>query len=350
MTDIRSFSGTPAEFATFLNKAWRSTFGGGATHQLWDEQLLEWSFYSGSDSSQFRLAAYDGQALVGVFCAQAGEFSVFGSQVRGLVVCCLAVEPSYARKGVGRALVAEMHSRANVHGFRFFLGHTVAGAGTAKPSFLKPFKAFTVAKKRMYVWAQILDGAAVARCENSAWTRGFARTVGALTPVRTPNSSEEQIRAFRLADLDRCYELLTDSLTTADLTNLWTPESLLHQLSGNGFPVTMVLEQNGAVDGFINFHIITVAGRAEMRVAIIDHVIAKGGANAVHRQLLRHASARMLDQNLSVATASRLAGVASSTLLRSGFVPVIPPLETMFIVWDDDLSFDGIQEVRTVII
>jgi hypothetical protein len=107
----------------------------------------------------------------------------------------------------------------------------------------------------------------------------------------------------------------------ADLGFAWSAQRLAHQLDYRGVPRTLVVEQDGRVKGFLEYHRRTFLGRAPLAAAVIDLLIGPELSNGQRGRLLQAALAGMAAEGVQLATMLRPAPGPRWPLLRRGFIP-----------------------------
>lgn len=327
MIEIRTFEEGPEELSAFCTGIWRKRYSGGKmTVPRWTPEFLEWELFTGDTRDrEFLVAAYDGSRLVGALPAKPTRFHLHGEAFDATLGSYFSVDPEYQSHGVALKLNLEQCRRHRKHGARFCIGYVYLGAAEAqgKEFWLRLPRNLTIVSK-MGLWARILDHKAIADFELSARDRWAARLLGTVQRKLRPPADASGVRPYRPADLPDCLRLAGGMSERADFGCVWTEGALARQLAFKDSPRTLVVEQNGRVEGFINYCHLELEGRTVVRAGVIDLLSIDDLQRPLVRRLFRVALSRMIDEGCHVALLPRIASYSTLPLLAAGFVPMLP--------------------------
>lgn len=316
--EVRTYQGDAAEFASFVGRAWTTSYEGRFTHLVWDAPYFEWQLFSDRpEGREFVVAAYEGVRLAGVLASPLFPIELFGEPIEATITAWFSVDPEYRGRRVGRLLVDESRRRHRERGVPFSLGFVAAGM--AGHGFWKAVPDCRTVS-RVGFWYRVLDAASLARAVATRRDRWLTRLLGPLSARALPASDEPGVRPYRAGDLEACRALVDRREPGSDLRFRWPAERLARQLDHAGTPRTLVLESAGRVAGVVNWYESEVRGRGAMRMAFLDLLAFAGGVDA--RGLLRGALRRMREGGAALAMLPRLPGQPRRALLRTGFVPL----------------------------
>ncbi len=328
MIEVRPFGETAREAAALMREVWRGDYAGTISVPLWDEAFLTWQLFGDHpEQPNYRLAAYDGGRLVGVFFARPHRFSLHGREVEGSLASMLTVHPDYRRKMVGPRLVGSMCRQHEADGRAFLIGLTYRDRKALGLQFWEGMRRATpdrvVLLGRVNQWARVLDAGRVARWAPHWHERLAARLVSAVQgrPCRPPGTGQ---RPLEQADLAQCQAILEPARRRQDLTVLWSPTELQRQFQFEGVARTLVAETRGRITGLLNYFRLELLGRGELPVGMSGLLFLEGAGG---ERLLRAGLARMASDGLALALVPGFAAHPRLLFLRAGFVP-LPPEHT----------------------
>ena len=325
MIEIRTFAGDAAEMAAFTTAMWRKSYGGKMPMPIWTPQFLEWELMAGGpDARDYLVAAYDGAKLIGFLPAKQQLYRVAGRDVPGTMGSYLSVDPEYRRQGIALKMHQEQQRRHRERGAAINMGYVYLGAAVAqgKKFWLKQPEGATIVAK-LGLWTRLLDHKAVARFEMSRTGDICARILGLWQPNPSPRGNKEGIRPYQAADLPDCLRLAQQLTEASDFGYVWNEATLARQLQHNDLPKTLVLEQNGRVEGVLSYCHLDLLGRQPLRVGSIDLMaFAPTVTWRRQRDLVRAALRQMMSEGLQLAVMLRIASSPPSILFSSGFVPM----------------------------
>lgn len=335
---IEQFAGPNDELQKFIEATWSEAYSGKMSFPVWSKEYFDWQLAPGEQGVDRRLAVYDGDRVVAVLLGTPAEFRSEGVAFHGAHWSWLSVAASHRGCGLATLLDearVELEQRVNselIVSYRFVGSkHSLA----ERPSNRFPLKRF---HGRFGFWARPLDGK---RLQN--WN--LDRTEGFLSRIVTPflpsvrTSRAECIRPYGQADLSDCLKVAGKQFANCSLKIDWNDRSLNHQLAGSPIVQTVVAECDGAVGGFVNFHILPFQGATREPVAIIDMICVGQLPAKLQRALMTHSLGLMREQGAILALKIRTGDVPGLLMLRTGFTPRLP---------DSSLVLQWTQSVRQI--
>jgi GNAT superfamily N-acetyltransferase len=328
MIEIRTFDGTADEVAAFTQRIWMDQFRDRVMVTLWDATYFDWQLLQQEPAArQLLVAAYDADRLVGCLFAQPFRFRMLESEFNAASSSWLTVDPNYRGQGVATSLATELLRRMRLTDCRFLLGFGIPGGGGRGIRFWSGFRENTIIGGTVGMWVRPIEFGAAARAVTSSLQRLGLWFLRITSILQAPPAVQEGIRDYRASDVGECLQLMTASARRSDLAYVWSEPKLDHHFRYRDVPQTFVSETNGAVDGVINYHPVTLFGRTALRAGMIDHVV---GENGVNRNLLRAALHRMKSQGLEMAVTSRFSGASTTDLHHAGFFPACSGLRLIY--------------------
>ncbi|MCE9554507.1 MAG: GNAT family N-acetyltransferase [Planctomycetes bacterium] len=324
MVEIRTFEGDAAEMASFTTAMWRKSYGGKMPMPLWTPEFLQWELMAGGEHARdYLVAAYDGAKLIGFLPAKPQAYRVAGRDVSGTMGSYLSVDPEYRRQGIALQMHQEQQRRHRERGATINMGYVYLGAAVAqgKKFWLKQPEGATIVAK-IGLWTRLLDHKAVARFEISRVGDVCSRILGSWQPNPSPSGNTTGIRPYQASDLADCLRLVKPLSEENDFAYQWNETNLARQLQHNNVPKTLVLEQNGRVEGVISYCHLEMIGRQPLQVATIDLMAFGELSWRRQRDLVRAALRQMMADGIQLAVMLRIASSPSSVLFSSGFVPM----------------------------
>lgn len=344
MIEVRTCESEAPEVAAFTTRVWRETFRGRRLAINWDTAYFDWQLFNGVCGRDYMLAAYDGARLVGTLFAEPFRLRVREVERDATMSSWLTVEPEYRRHDVASQLVAEMRRRHRERNAAFQIGFGVLG--TMGPQFWRTMPDAFVMRKLGF-WCLMFD---VRSLRESLYLPSLGRSAMRLLRVverARPRAPEgEGVRDYTPTDLARCLELANGLGEGMDLAYRWEAGRLGLQLQHKGQPRTLVCEEGGRVEGFINYYVIECVGRSVVRAAMIDIFACGAGLGARGRtRLLEAAAARMAGEGCAMALLLRIPCYPAATLMKSGFIP-LPREFSVICGWPEPgLPLEGVKSL-----
>ena len=332
MVSIEPYTGSAEELADFVGMVWSRSYAGKMVFPRWTADYFRWQFRQASTGvGDNLLAAYEGSTLVGVSSGTDYSFRTPSGVVPGSHWSWLSVHPDHQRKGIAPALDQERIRRQQANGSELMVSYRYLGSHSLaeRPNANSPSKVFL---KTLGLWARVLSPDRFARWHYSRLEGVLARMAVPLLRVRSPLANDPLIREFVPEELNACLQLVQASQQAAALAIHWTPETLLHHLTGSPVSQTLVLEESGRVTGLVNFHVLPFEARTVENVGVFDVIAFRDATGIGQSRLIHVALSRMVAQDAILALKLRCGDTPIWPLLRNVFVPH-PPDHSLVLQW-----------------
>ena len=322
MLRYTTYQGTIEDLVEFVNRVWEDAYIDKTTFPCWTVEFFKWQFGDGSDARlSHLLAAYDGTRLVGVLLGRPCLLRLPSGVIRGSQWSWLSIDSRYQGRGIARALDHERIKLLAATDSRLIISYRFVGSTHSKaerPSGRVSDRKFN---RKIGFWARILDPVRFAAWNWNRFEGLLARMASPLSKVPDTTRAGTRIRFCTEFDIDTCVAVANDSFSGTSLAIEWDRVSMRHQLLGNPVSQTLVLEENGNLTGFINFHILPFRARTLESIGIIDMIA--GGASTTKGcvQLINRALYTMKLQGAIVALKLRCGDIKSWPMWRTFFVP-----------------------------
>ena len=323
MLEVRTYEGNADELSRFVGSVWRATYAGKMPLPIWDAAYFDWQLlWRPASNRPACIAAYDGDRLVGTLLGEEFRFRWFDREHLGTQGSWLSVDPEYRRAGVAGLMLKELKRRHIERGADFQIGYGYEGSRLSLgPKFWGKYPKDTIVPKKLGFWARVLNYKAVADWELNRLEGIGARTLGWWQRGAARWSPDPQVRPYTPPDLPACLELTHGLLDKVQAGINWERDRLAHQLDYKGYPVTLVHQTDGHVDGFVNYHVLDYLGRTTIRVAMIDLLAVNELPAPAARGLMKTALRKMHDDNVALCLMLRTPCFPAGVLLRTGFIP-----------------------------
>lgn len=326
MIELRTYDGDGSEIVELMGRAWRHRYDGRMWFPLWDVPFFRWQLLAERPGGRDLLVgAYEGGRLVGCCFAERFDYRLGDQVMPASIGSWLTVDPETKFKGLGTQIIEDLRRRHLEQDLRFMLGYCLgdssASANRFWHSYAQKRKGNLIFLRRMGYWVHLIDPRLVAANSLSSYERLQARAAGLLGRRSAATDGSSGVRPYRPADLAACFDATQNMLEHADLAMLWTRKRLSLQLDYEGFPQTLVLEDEGRVKGFVNYHQWWLVGKAAIRTAIIDLFVCDALSHRQRKDLLGAAVRRMEEDGYHTALALRTGMMSSRTMLSCGFLP-----------------------------
>lgn len=324
--EIAPFEGSAEELSQFIVENWMRSYEGKMAVPSWTPQYFDWQMTGTQhpDRNSLISARLDGN-LVGTLLYMEFPIWVLGQEYRGFLGSWLTVAPECRRMGVASLMSAAMKARKRDQDYLTRMGYAFHGARASMgPRFWKRSvsQAQTLKLREMKLWARVLDPRQVANWSNKSWERLLLKSLPtAVCRVSTP-SSQTEVRPFRPEDMPTCQELINSQARRADLAMLWTEERLRSHLAYEDLAHTLVVERQGRVVGFLNYHLLGLNLHGQIQSAIVDMLACQELTGREIRDLVNTALAKMRDeQGVALVLMREFAHQPRSALLSCRFLP-----------------------------
>ncbi|HQZ67363.1 MAG TPA: GNAT family N-acetyltransferase [Planctomycetaceae bacterium] len=327
MLQLATYHGTVEELAAFINGIWADCYAGKMTYPCWTPEYFTWQLRLDTEASHDNLvAAYDGDRLVGVLLGTRHMLRSPAGVHPGSQWSWLSVDAEYEGRGIAKMLHQERMRREQAAGSRLIVSYRFVGSSHSKAERPEAGVRDRKFNRNMGFWIRVLDPARFSNWHLSKVEGFLARLSSPLAKIPTAQPTGISVRAFADSDLDACLELVRGTYPASALSIEWNGESLRHQLFGHPISQTLVLEENHAVTGFVNFHVLPFQARTRECVALMDMIVRGNSSSKGYLCLMNAALGRMKEQGAVLALKLRCADTSASLMFRNHFVPPLPEL------------------------
>ena len=323
MVEIRTFDGDFRQLAAFCNSAWSRRYQGRMPFPVWSPDFLEWELDDCPRTRELIVAAYDGGKLVGVMPARPMKFHLRGQIIDGSWGSYLSVDPSYENQPVSVKMHLEQRHRHKRLELKVNVGYVITGyaAGRGHQFWLKQQR-MVKPVRRLGTWVRTLDPMAVARFSIKRLDVLGMHLSRVLLRAPRPPKRPEAIRSFVPADAEACAALLDAASRRADFGYVWDEPMARRQLGFEQATRTLVAEQNGRVEGLINYCALPLMGRAPIVAGLIDFLETENLPIATAVDLVRAALTDMRSRGIHLAMALRASSIPFWPMARTAFTMV----------------------------
>ncbi len=315
-TEIREYDGDFEDVAELAGRAFSAFYGGITLFVLWDAAFLRWQLRG--DTPALLPAAYDGSRLVGTLFSIPHSLRI-GSTILPIGICSwLAVAPEYQRSGLAVRLTEALRQSQDERGLVCSLVMSM-GDPPLRKRYIKTHPQNFCHLFKFGLWVKVLAPGTWAQASVEAWMRLMSRAFGSVFRL-IPQPYHPNVRPYRAEDLEACALLLEKATAKHDWALLWPMQRLGTQLES---PVsrTLVLDRDGRLQGFVNYHFIVVQGRKPVRAAMID-LWADDNLSAMQRiRFLGHVCQELRARNVELVFAPRCAMMPVAAFAANLFFP-----------------------------
>ncbi len=324
--EIAPFEGSAEELSQFIVENWKRSYEGKMAVPTWTPQYFDWQMTGSqhADRNSLISARLDGN-LVGTLLYMEFPLWVLGQEYQGCLGSWLTVAPECRRMGVASLMSAAMKARQRDKDYFARLGYAFHGArASLGPRFWKRSvsQAQTLKLKEMKLWARVLDPRRVANWSNKSWERLLLKSLPVSVCRVAAASAQTEIRAYTPEDMQACRELINNQARRSDLAMLWTEDRLRSHLAYEDLAHTLVVERQGRVVGFLNYHLLGLNLYGQIQSAIVDMLACQELTGREIRDLVNAALAKMRDeQGVALVLMREFAHQPHSALLSCRFLP-----------------------------
>ncbi len=323
---IRTYEGDSQSLSQFVVNTWLSSYREQMSVPDWTAEYFDWQM-TGPDYTdrELLLTAWKGDCLVGSMLAMPFDLWINGREYQGAHGSWLAVAPQVRRDGVGLMLSNEMNRRQLERNYYGRLGYSYQGARQSLgPRFWRSGRTNTNFVRRMYLWARVLNAKAVSRWTNKLSEKFALSLLPQFVYGIGKADRNVSVRDYEPDDLPACLDLINKQAKKTDLAVLWSEGRLKKQLSYPDLAETLIVEQQGNVIGFLNFHLLGLFLHGRITSAVIDLFACENLNNKQAYALLAESLRKMKSLNVDLVLMREFAAQPKIALLKSRFIPQIP--------------------------
>ncbi|MCA9050072.1 MAG: GNAT family N-acetyltransferase [Planctomycetaceae bacterium] len=339
MIEVRTFDGTAEELSDFVVGQWTASYRGRMAVPRWSADYFRWQVSPEEPgTSDCIIGAYDGTRLVGLSMLVPFRFQLQDEQLSGSQASWLSVDPEFRGRGIAGKLVAASRERHIHAGRAFQFGYAYFGSRfSLGPKFwLRRQMSTTRVLRRVGFWARVLDPSAAANWNLDRFQRTATRILSPVMPSpRMRHPAGIIIRSAEEKDVSACLRLAEEATRHCPFRILWDAGTLRRQLGFNGFSSGLVAEAEGAVRGFVTFHLLPLIGRTEEPFGIVDQICVDQLSTVGQTELLNAALITMQEAGAVTALKLRSGDYPRGLLLRHGWL-FRPSDSHAIITWTQD--------------
>jgi|GEM_PF-4296594 len=350
--EFRKYEGDGKDLEEVHQKSWAAAYEGKQWIFDWDKEYFQWRLLDERIyDPELLVCAYEGTQLIGYMLGKNSLFSAEGQVYKGSLTSFLSVDPATKVRGLGARLVQKQRQIHQERNLDFSMGLSTDYPGSMP-------KKFWDGVKRRYpeeldfltpcqFWCAVIDSQKVSRAGVSVFERA-APYLSKLIPSVPSISGRDELRTYRAEDLEACLALVNQPIENSALQMKWTPDSLSAQID-HAYVETLVLEQEGVIEGFISGHIIDMIKKDRMTVGMIElckfsQRLKKG--KALYEGMKR----RMVERGVDIVQMMTTGHVESSTLMTSGFLPANPEMRVLMLLKNADIKLSEGENLDGVFI
>lgn len=309
------------------------------TFPCWNRSFFEWQFRITEQSDRQNLiAAYEGSQLAGVLLGTSYPFRSTNERLPGSQWSWLSIPDQFHGRGIAKLLDQERIVRQRSDGSKLIVSFRYIGSRHSRAERPHQDSRDNKFNRKIGFWARVIDPARFARWHWQPLDAWLSRLAAPFMHIPATANFDPQVRSFLETDLNQCVELCTAAYSPLSLSIAWDHDSLRHQLYGSQITQTVVLQENGQVTGFANFHLLPFHARTVETVAIIDLIVLNRASPAGRIRLLNGALSRMQQQGAVLALKLRSGDTPAWPLWRTHFIP--KPADSLLVLQGVEQTID----------
>lgn len=321
--EIRTYDGDAEQLSRFVVGTWLKSYQGKMSVPDWSPRYFDWQLTGDHiQDRELLVTAWKGDRLIGTILAMPFPLWINSQQVKGAQGSWLSVDAEFRRDGVASLMVKELNRRQLDRNYYGRLGYAFQGSKKSEgPKFWRSGRTNTNFIRPMYLWARVLNGKAVRRWTDNAIEK-FALSLLPSFVYQVPSPKDASyIREYEVSDLPACLELINSQAKKTDLANLWTESRLRHQLNYPELAETLVVEREGEVIGFLNFHLLDLILQGRITSAVIDLFACENLSASQSYHLLLAALQKMESLGVDLVLMREFASQPKISLYKARFLP-----------------------------
>lgn len=323
MLSVGPFQGDSAELSRFIQEVWQGYYLGKMAFPDWSAEYLEWQLRTQSPETRpYHLAAYDGSRLAGVLLGLSLAYRAEQTAIAGSLWSWLSIHPDYRGQRLAVQLdqerVRQMQEQEIdlITSFRFVGSrHSQAERPQAHSAAGKQFL------RKVGFWVRILDPVRFQKWDLNRFEGWMGLLCYPFAGIPETATERQRIRPVHPQDLPRCLELMQANTAGMTLAVDWQAATLQQQLFGSPLSQTLVYENEGTIQGLVNFHLLPFWGRTPEPVGIIDLAAVQTMPHTAQVALLNAALSHMQNMGAIMCLKFNTGDVPASTMLHIRCMP-----------------------------
>lgn len=336
---VKTFDSDIDALYTMMDEAWAADYAKEPRLDF-SAAFLRWHFDAPGTDRELIVAAYDGDAVVGLGTSFPRMMVLNGEPLRATLSTFFTVDVDYRRQRLGWRLVEERLRRMREKGVQCTFVYLPEGHAS-QPLYERLGRETDARVLRLHRTAfriRLLDEASVSPRTRAAWGDAMVRL------PEVPQSPT--IRPLCAADLSRCRELLNRLQQQVPLARVWESDAeLAWQIAEPPFAQTLVAEIDGQVEGLLNWYVINRIGKTTVPVAMVDQFYFDGLDESQRRALVAAGLRAMAKQDCVVANLDTPVFSDESAFTALGFVAFEAYLSLYAVILDAKVELTGLDRV-----
>jgi len=272
---LEPFRGDYEALEKMAHSSWRDEYGVSSFPNFYRPAFLRYLFGRIKHKDHL-IAAYRGDEIVSFMGNIPHAFRFQDRVYRGTWSCLLVTRKALLRRGHALAIIREAIRLNREYRYDFALATFETGhRSTLMLQKLRGEGNRLEWMKRLRVIARITDLRRVEASEGlKAWEKAAVKLIGG--DRRPGGGGEGAVREYRPDDLDQCLSLFNAYGDKVELARLWERDELAWELACPDVAQTLVYEEDGRVEGVLNFVFHDHLGKTKERWAWLNHVAYPG--------------------------------------------------------------------------
>lgn len=270
---IEPFRGDYESLERMAFLSWREEYGEASFPNFYRPAFLRYIFERVKPGERDHvLAAYRGDEIIGFMGNVPQKFHFRDRIYPATYSCLLVVRRDALRQGLASNLIGEALRVNDRYRYPFSLFTLETGHRSTKmiAKFVREGRRVEWIKK-FRVIARVLDLNRVSVSEGlKSWERAAIKAMGSHRPPKPEGTVG--LREYRPEDLDGCLALLDRYRQSVTLSLVWDRDELARELIYPGVVQTLVCENGGKIEGFVNFIHHEHLGKTREKWAWIHHL------------------------------------------------------------------------------
>ncbi len=279
-------------YKDLMDPVWKSGYEKQSMTDI-DVDFLEWILNSSGSNIKFNIKTQN--KIVSFIGGFRRKVRFFNQELETYIGGLFSVHPEYQRKGLGYSqfleMAREMIDKRKCPCFFIYLDK-----GHSSTLLLKKFvrkENYGVKKLATFnFYVKILDLEELNQCEP---LKGYEKIFflksfkNWIEKVKIDESYFPNISLLKESDLDQCQKLLNSYARDKKikLARIWDKkEELFRQLTFKNKAETLIFKKNNQVQGIINYYYMTLRGKTNIKIAVLENIHLKSLSQNEQRSFL----------------------------------------------------------------
>ncbi len=337
---IKTFDSDIVELYAMMDEAWARDYKK-EPRLDYTPEFLRWHFDAPSTDKELLVGAYHGNEIVGFGSSFHRSMSLRDRPLRTTLSTFFTAHAGYRRQGIGWKLVEERLRRNRDKGYQCTFVYLQEGHAS-EPLYLRLGKEKGIKVQLVYkcpLRVRILDSSKLSRKGKVDWSE-VQIDIPAVTGYKGT------IRPYLNSDLPRCRELLNGIRHTVPFARVWdSDEELAWELDHPPFSETLIMEEEGKVQGLINYFCMARIAKTVEPVAIMDNVWFGKLDGVQASALIAAALSKMKERGCIVANFMGPPCMDETVFRLMGFVEYPTYLNLYAAILDPSVDLSGLDRI-----